>query len=121
VHQEVSFVLTAFLRALKFHAILFKSTPTNATKILAVLRVCVKYKNRINIKGKMNSLQRLESNIMKWIVRTGYKLLSKYLAIYRIELSSGTLLLRLGFFDVNFNDLKSTYDINKTWLEGGSS
>jgi hypothetical protein len=56
---------------------------------------------------------------MKWIVRTGYKLLSKYLAIYRIELSSGTLLLRLGFFDVNFNDLKSTYDINKTWLEEG--
>jgi hypothetical protein len=66
----------------------------------------------------MNSLEKLENDIMKIATRIGSKLLSRYLATYRMKSSDVIVLLRSGSFDINLSDIEGTYKINKAWLEG---
>ena len=63
-------------------------------------------------------LLKSRSKITKLLTKVGSKLF-KYFLIYRMETSFENSLLRLGFFDIDFNNIKNTYEVNKAWLEKG--
>jgi hypothetical protein len=63
-------------------------------------------------------LLKSRSKIMKLLAKVGSKLF-KYFLIYRMETSFENSLLRLGFFDIDFNSIKDTYEVNKVWLKKG--
>jgi hypothetical protein len=65
-------------------------------------------------------LQGFKGSIVKAVFRIGSRILSRHIARYRflqgLELYE-YLLLRNGFFDFSEDDIKRSFNLNRTWLE----
>ena len=63
-------------------------------------------------------LQDIKNSIIRIAFRVGSSVVSRYRFLQRLE-SYEYLMLRYGFFDVNDDDLRHTFGLNKAWLERG--